>query len=151
MLGAHRGSRLYRELVRQRQIASAATAFTFDLAKGSDLLVLDITARPGVAVSDLESAVATVVDGMRVDGPAPGELERAQAIVETEFLSAMQGVGDRADRLSQFATYFGSPERVNEQISRYRAVTLDEVRTFVNAALGPDNRASLMYVPRESA
>ena len=35
-------------MVRDRQIASDATAFTFDLPKGSDLLVVDVTARPGI-------------------------------------------------------------------------------------------------------
>jgi predicted Zn-dependent peptidase len=150
MLGAHRGSRLYRDLVRERQVASAATAFTFDLSKGSDLLVLDVTARPGVTASALESAVASVVDSLRATGPSSSELERAVAIVETEFVSAMQGVGDRADRLSQFATYFGAPDRVNDQIRRYRAVTLEQVRAFIDGYLGPDNRATLTYVPRET-
>ena len=46
MLGMRRGSRLYRSLVRERQIAADASAFTFDLAKGSDLLIVDVTARP---------------------------------------------------------------------------------------------------------
>ena len=32
-----------------RQVAAEATAFTYDLTKGSDLLVVDVTARPGVA------------------------------------------------------------------------------------------------------
>ena len=148
MLGAHRGSRLYRELVRQRQVASTATAFTFDLAKGTDLLVLDVTARPGVSASELESAVAGVVDEFRTTGPSTAELERAKAIVETEFVSAMQVVGDRADRLSQFATYLQGPEKVNDQIRRYGDVRLDEARAFTERSLDEDNRASLMYVPR---
>ena len=46
ILGLRKGSRLHRALVRERQVAAEAQAFTFDLAKGSDLLVLDVTARP---------------------------------------------------------------------------------------------------------
>src|SRR5258708_38897077 len=45
ILGSRKGSRLYRRLVRERQVASEAQAFTFDLSKGSDLLVVDVTAR----------------------------------------------------------------------------------------------------------
>ena len=148
MLGAHRGSRLYRQLVRERQVASVATAFTFDLAKGSDLLVLDVTARPGVSPRELEAAVASVADDFGSTPPTEQELERAKAIVETEFVTALQSVGERADRLSQFATYFRAPERINQHVSRYRAVHLDEVRAFSVSRLGSDNRASLMYVPR---
>jgi zinc protease len=151
VLGTHRGSRLYSELVRQRQVASTATAFTFDLSKGSDLLVLDVTARPGVTASELESAVAGVVDELRASGPTATELERAKAIVETEFVNAIQVAGDRADRLSQFATYLNAPEKVNDQIRRYREVRLDELRAFSDRNLGEDNRASLTYVPRGEA
>jgi len=46
ILGLRNGSRLKRRLVREREVAAETTAFTFDLAKGSDLLVVDVTARP---------------------------------------------------------------------------------------------------------
>ena len=51
ILGLRKGSRLHRRLVRERQVAAEAQAFTYDLAKGSDLLVVDVTARPGLAPS----------------------------------------------------------------------------------------------------
>jgi hypothetical protein len=47
-----------------------------------------------------------------------------------------------------FATYFGDPALVNEQVDRHRAVTAERVTRFVRARLGEDNRASLLYVPR---
>jgi hypothetical protein len=49
-----------------------------------------------------------------------------------------------------FATYFGDPRMVNAQAERYRAVTADQVTAFVRERLGRDNRASLLYVPREA-
>ena len=49
-----------------------------------------------------------------------------------------------------FATYFGEPRLVNQQAERYRAVTVDRVTAFVRTRLGRDNRASLLYVPREA-
>jgi hypothetical protein len=61
----------------------------------------------------------------------------------------MQQAGDRADKLSMFATYFGNPALVNEQVDRYRAVTAERVTTFARERLGEDNRATLAYVPRE--
>jgi hypothetical protein len=61
----------------------------------------------------------------------------------------MQSAGERADKLSLFATYFGDPSLVNEQVERYRAVTRERVNEFIASYLGEDNRASLLYVPRE--
>ena len=148
MLGTGRGSRLHESLVRERQLASAATAFTFDLSKGTDLLVVDATARPGVSAEVLEQGIVDVLDDLRLHGPRSGELDRVLAQTETEFVTSMQSAGDRAEQLSRFATYCGDPGLVNGQVARYRAVTDDRVRALAADRLGPDNRASLVYVPR---
>ena len=148
VLGLRKGSRLYRRLVRERQIAAEAQAFTYDLTKGSDLLVIDVTARPTVSPESLEREVADEVDLLVRDGVSKEEVARAVALVQTEFVAAMQSAGERADRLSLFATYFRNPELVNEQVQRYEAVTADDVNRFVRERLGEDNRASLLFVPR---
>ena len=148
ILGMRRGSRLYRTLVREQQLAQDAGAFTYDLAKGADLLVIDVTARPGVSSEALERAIEAVVDELRDDGVSAEEVERAQALIESEFIRGMQLAGERADQLSKFATFFGEPRLVNEQLERYRAVRPDDVDAFARARLGNDNRASLIYVPR---
>ena len=144
-----RGSRLHRALVRERQIASEATAFTFDLPKGSDLLVVDVTARPGIDAETLEREVVREIDALREGGVTDAEVARAVALIETDFVSSMQAAGERADKLSLFATYFGDPRLLNEQVDRYRAMTARDVNTFVANRLGPDNRVSLLYVPQD--
>jgi zinc protease len=149
ILGMRRGSRLHRALVREREIASEVSAFTFDLPKGSDLLIVDATARPGITAERLEQEVAAEIDRLRDTGVTQAEVARAVALIETDFVSSMQSAGDRADALSKFATYLGDPRLVNEQTERHRRVTPEEVNAFARARLGPDNRASLIYVPRE--
>src|SRR5690242_4617328 len=151
ILGLRKGSRLYRRLVRERQVAAEAQAFTYDLTKGSDLLVLDITARPSVSAEALEREVADEVDVLFRDGVTEEEVARAIALIQTEFTAAMQSAGDRADRLSMFATYFKNPELVNDQVQRYEAVSAADVNRFVRERLGEDNRASLLFVPKREA
>ena len=150
VLGLRNGSRLRRRLVRERQIAAEASAFTYDLAKGSDLLVVDVTARPGIAAEQLEQELAYEIDSVIRDGIEPSEVERAIAVIQTGFVSGMQEAGDRADRLSMFSTLLGRPEAINEELERYTAVTTDRVNEFACARLGEDNRASLLYVPRDA-
>ena len=151
IIGSRKGSRLYRRLVRERQVASEAQAFTFDLSKASDLLVVDVTARQGIPAELLEQEVAQEIDVMRRDGVSQAEVERAVAVIESDMVRAMQSAGDRADRLSMFATYFRKPELLNEQPDRYLAVTATGVNEFVRERLGENNRASLLYVPQDSA
>jgi predicted Zn-dependent peptidase len=75
---------------------------------------------------------------------------RVVTLIETELVVALQSASDRADKLSMFATYFSDPHLVNAQADRYRAVTVDQVNAFVRERLGRDNRASLLYVPRDA-
>jgi predicted Zn-dependent peptidase len=149
VLGLRRGSRLHRSLVRERQIAADASAFTFDLAKGTDLLVVDVTARPEISVAQLEEEVEREIDRLYADGISDAEVRRAKSLIETDLIAALQSAGERADRLSMFATYFEEPELVNSQVDQYRAVTVDQVNAIVAARFGENNRANLIYVPTE--
>ena len=149
ILGLKRGSRLYRALVRDQQVAAEAQAFTYDLTKGSDLLVVDVTARPETSVALLERTVHAELDRVLEGGVTADEVARVVTLIETELVASLQSASERADRLSMFATYFGDPGLVNEQADRYRAVTVDQVNRFLRERLVRENRASLLYVPRD--
>ncbi len=149
VLGLRKGSRLHRSLVRERQIAADASAFTFDLAKGTDLLVIDVTARPETAITQLEEEVEREIDLLYREGVTEKEVRRAISLIETDLVVFLQSAGERADRLSMFATYFNRPELINEQADRYREVTTQRVNDLVSERFGQDNRASLLYVPKE--
>jgi zinc protease len=149
ILGMRKGSRLHRSLVRERQVAADAGAFTFDLAKGTDLLVVDVTARPETPVAQLEEEVDREIELIYREGVAESEVTRATALIETDLVASLQSAGERADRLSMFATYFKQPDLINEQATRYRSVTAERVNDFISERLGENNRASLLYVPKE--
>jgi predicted Zn-dependent peptidase len=148
-LGLRRGSRLQRSLVREKQIAADASAFTFDLAKGTDLLVVDVTARPETSFAQLEEEVESEIDRFLREGVSAAEVQRAIALIETDLIASLQSAGERADRLSMFATYFEEPGLINEQVDRYRRVTAQNVNELVSKRFGENNRANLIYTPRE--
>ena len=148
ILGMKQGSRLYRSLVREKQIAADASAFTFDLAKGSDLLILDVTGRPETSAEQLESEVEREVDELVANGVTDEEVERAVALIQTDIVTALQSASERADRLSMFATLLGDPALINQQAEKYGAVTAQSANAFARERLGMNNRAKLIYVPR---
>ncbi|HST07054.1 MAG TPA: pitrilysin family protein [Gemmatimonadaceae bacterium] len=149
VLGMRKGSRLQRSLVRDRQVAADAGVFTFDLAKGTDLLVADVTARPEIPVAQLEEEVEREIDRFHREGVTEPEVRRAIALIETDLVTSLQSAGERADRLSMFATFFKRPELINEQPDRYRAVTEVRVNELISERFGEDNRATLLYVPKQ--
>lgn len=149
VLGLRTGCRLEQSLVRKQRIASQASAFTYDLAKGSDLLVVDATAHVDVTPEQLEAAVLAELDLMHAHGVTDAEVQRARALIETSFVTSMQSAAERADQLSRFATYFGDATLINEQVARYGATTTAAVSALARERLGPDNRALLMFVPAD--
>jgi predicted Zn-dependent peptidase len=78
---------------------------------------------------------------------AQREVDRAIALTETDLVRALEHVAERADLLSMFELYFDDPGRLNHELDRLRAVSLDEIRTFVAERLGPSNRAVVTYEP----
>ncbi|HUQ20069.1 MAG TPA: pitrilysin family protein [Gemmatimonadaceae bacterium] len=151
ILGMRRGSRLHRSLVRERQIAADAATFTFDLAKGTDILVADVMGRPETTPEQLEEEVGKEIDRFIEEGASDIEVNRAVALIQTDIVTALQAASERADRLSMFATFFGSPELLNEQSDKYRGVTVRQVNEFARSSLGEDNRATLLFVPKSQA
>jgi predicted Zn-dependent peptidase len=65
------------------------------------------------------------------------------------MIAALQSASERADRLSMYATLLGDPALINEQADRYNAVSVKRVNEFVSERMKPDNRAKLLYVPRQ--
>jgi len=149
LLGKGKASRLYRRLVRERRIAKSVVVYAFPLLTGQAMMLVWATGYPGADPAVLEGAIAEEIEALaEVDA---GELERAVALSETDLVSSLEHLADRADLLSMFELYFEDPDRINREIERLRSVTLDDVRTLAAERLGPANRAVLSYRPREDA
>jgi predicted Zn-dependent peptidase len=150
LLGTGRASRLYRTLVRERQLAQDVTVFAFPFVGGASIFTMWVTARPRVGHEALEDALFAEVDRLAAEGPSDDELERVRNLHAASVESSLERIGERADRLSMYACLFDQPERINTEVSRYLAVDAAAVRDAMAAAIRPDNRVVLTYVPAES-
>jgi zinc protease len=149
MLAWGKASLLHRKLVRERRLAQDVVAFAFPIVVGASVLVLWTTALPGIAVERLEAALLDEVE--RLADASEADLTRAHNLIEVNHLRELQRVDERADQLSMFATLFDDPGRINTELDRLRAVSLDDVRTFAQQRLVAANRAVLAYVPRATS
>jgi predicted Zn-dependent peptidase len=149
VLGAGRASRLYRVLVRERQLAQDVTVFPFPVVGGASMFTMWATARPGVDPLDLETAMVVEIDRLAADGPADAELERVRNLHAAAVESSLERISERADRISMYTCLFDEPERINGEVSRYLAVQADRVRAAMGETLLAENRLSLTYLPGE--
>jgi predicted Zn-dependent peptidase len=139
-----KGSLIYRTLVRG-QLAQDVVAYAFPIVVGASMMLLWVTARPGVDTHTLENATHEQIAALTEIGA--DDVERAVHLIETRYLAELQKVDERADLLSMHATLFDDPGRINIELNRIRAVTAADVRALARERLLPENRAVLWYVP----
>jgi len=143
-----RGSRLHKRLVRQEQVAQDVTFFGLPLVAGSSIAAGWVTVRPESDAATAERILDEELLRMAREPVSDDELERALALIESAELAALSRMDEIADRLSMYATYFDRPELINEQLGRYRAVTVEAVRDVCAEVFERDERSVLVYVPR---
>jgi zinc protease len=140
-----KASRLNRRLVRERRLAQDVVAYAFPVVVGAAMLVVWATARPDVAVEELEAALdAEMADLAHV---GDDEVTRAVRLIEARQLDELQKVDERADQLSMFTCLFDDPGLINTELDRVRAVGAGAVREFAAVHLDPRHAATLIYVP----
>jgi zinc protease len=140
-------SRLYRSLVRERQVAQELEGLAFPFASGASILMFSATARPGVEPDAVEAALLGEIDRLASDGPSDEELDRVRNLYASNTEAALEHVGERAERLAAYAGLFDEPERINTELSRYAAVDAGRIREAMAASMGRDNRVILTYLP----
>ena len=145
ILGDGRASRLYRNLVRGRRVAKDAGTHAFPLMTGSGMHISWITGFPGADPDTLVEELASEMEDLT--SATDAELDRVKALASTRILSSIEDVSDRADLLCMFACLFGDADRLNSEVDRYLAVSIEDVRAFAAEFLGSDNRALVIYVP----
>ena len=147
LLASGRASRLYRSLVRERQLAQDVTVFAFPMVGGASMFTMWATARPGIDHADLEAALLGEVERLKTDGPSADELERVRNLHAAGVESGLERLAERADRLSMYTILFDAPQLINTEVSRYEAVDAERVRVAMADTLRDDNRVVLTYLP----
>ncbi|GAA2399079.1 pitrilysin family protein [Streptomyces glaucosporus] len=150
VLGGGESSRLHNRLVRRDRTAVTAGFGMLRLAGAPSMGWLDVKTSGDAEIADIERAVDEELARFAAEGPTPEEMERAQALLEREWLDRLATVGGRADELCRYAVLFGDPQLALTAVERVLQVTADEVREVAAARLRPDNRAVLVYEPTEA-
>jgi zinc protease len=151
LLGGGRSSRLYKKLVYEQQIAQDVSAQQYSLILGS-IFQIQVTARPGRTAAEIEKALEAELATLRVAAPERTEVERARNTIETNIVGGLEslgGFGGVADRLNAYNHYLKTPDYLQQDVARYRAVTPATIRTFARTYLTPSSRVVVHAVPGE--
>lgn len=124
VLAGGKTSRLYRRLVRDKQIAQDVVAAQNSRELAGSFMVV-VTARPGQTLAELEAAVLDEIAKLQNEPPSAEEVARAVARHESaaiQQLESVGGFGGRADQLNLYNVYTGDPGFLQQDFDRYLKV-----------------------------
>jgi zinc protease len=146
ILGHGHSSRLYQDLVKEKQLAIEASAMA-DTRIGPSLLYVTVVARPGVKVPDLEKAVDEEIDKVAKEGVTEQELTKAKALQRTQWIESRENDLRTAVSIGDYAVKFSDPNLINTLGPDYEKVTLAEVNDVAKKDLVRDQRAEVVTLP----
>ena len=150
VLAADKASRLDRVLVHEKQIAQDVGTYVLP-TESTGMLLLQATAREGVAIETIESAIDEEISKITTGGITEDELMRAKNRAEMEYAHQLETFDARADLLGMLSTYFGDPSLIQRWLDPYRAATAEDLVHVARKYMIPENRVTSLFVPDRSA
>ena len=151
VLASGKNSRLYKRLVYDMQIAQDVSAFQQSGALGSQFQIV-ATARSGHTAAELQKVIDEEIQKLQREAPTARELERSVNQVEASFFDRMErvgGFGGKADQLNAYYTATGDADWFNEDLARYRALSVGDVSAAAARFLPLDTRVELVVEPEK--
>lgn len=143
LLSRGQSSRLYHQLVKEKEIFTSISSFTMGTIDPG-LLVISGRLKEGISFIDAEAEVDAVLDKLKAEGPTADELVKVknQSLTLVEFEKVE--VINRAMNLA-FAALSGDADLVNKEAQKVTSVTGSDVQRVANTILQPANNDVLYY------
>jgi zinc protease len=147
-------ARLYQKLVKQRAVAIEVQG-TLEERRGPGQLAVFSIYKPGVKREQVRALIEAEIERVKKDGVTDEELNKAKNQYrlgrfldgsEGEYTSLQTALG-RALALAQFTMFDGDPSLINSEITRYLAVTKEQVRETARKYFTASNAAVLYIRP----
>lgn len=125
VLGSGKTSRLYRRLVYDDQIATNVRVENYS-SEISGQFLIDVTARPGGDLAEVERAIDEELQEFLAEGPREDELRIAQTEYLSDFVRGVErigGFGGKSDLLAMNEVYGGRPDYYKVALERIRNAT----------------------------
>ncbi|NJD22156.1 MAG: insulinase family protein [Melioribacter sp.] len=150
ILSGGKNSRLYQKLVYELQIAQDVRASQGSSKLSSQFQIVS-TARAGHTLEELKNVIQQEIDKIKNEAPKQRELQRTVNQYEASFLDALEkpgGFGGKANQLNEYFYYTGNPDYANEDLSRYKALSVNDIQTAAQTYLRDNGRVILSIVPK---
>ena len=147
ILSGGRASRLYRDLVYQRQLALEAGGDYSYFALDPNLFWFWATPMPGQTPETLEAELAKHMERLKTEPVTDEELARAKNQIESAFVFQEDSVHRRAALLARFELIGGYAQK-DSFMTKIRAVTAADLTRVAGAWFAPERRSVGVLLPK---
>jgi predicted Zn-dependent peptidase len=148
LLSGGQSSRLYKELVDNKQLALESGAIPLGLEDAGIFLIYGI-ANTEVNLEDLEAAMDEEIKKVKESGLTEREFQKLQNQTENDFISRNTTMAGISESLATYHTFYGDANLINTEFEKYLAVTPENIVDVAKKYLVPENRVVLYYLPKE--
>lgn len=146
VLSSGKSSRLYKSLVRERQLALSADTDYSLVSKDPGLFYLTVEPLPGKDIGEVEKELNQQIERMQKERIEKSELEKAKNQLEAAFIYGQDSVFYQAMLLAQYE--IASDWRsIDDYVPSIRKVTQEDIMRVANRYLIPDNRTAGILIP----
>jgi zinc protease len=147
ILSGGRASRLYRDLVYQRQLALEAGGDYSYFALDPNLFWFWATPMPGQTPETLEAELAKQMERLKTEPVTDEELARAKNQIESAFVLQEDSVHRRAALLARFELIGGHVQK-DSFMTKIRAVTAADLTRVAGAWFAPERKSVGVLLPK---
>jgi zinc protease len=146
ILSSGKNSRLYKSLVYERQIAQSATA-SQDGMEIAGMAGIDVTAKPGKSLTEMEKAVNEVLADVMNKGVTEKEIQTSLNNKEAQLVRRQATSLGLASALATYHTLTGDAQNFNREMDRFKGITPAEVQAAAKKVFG-GKKVVLSVVPQ---
>ena len=152
LLSAGESSRLYQRMIKGDQNALKVDA-GYDERRGPSAFEVFAVVKPESTPDKVKTSLFDEVEKLKKDSVSTQELEKAKNQIMRDLFASgyesLQRVVGRAELLAEYASFFGDPKLLDEDIKSYQAVTADDVQRVARKIFDKEGATIVDVFPKE--
>ena len=144
ILGGGGSSRLFQSLVKEKQLFSNIDCYHFG-STDTGLLTIEGKIVKGVNIKDAENALMEEINKIVENGISVSELEKVKNKAESALAFEDMSLMNRASNIAMYEN-LGEADLINTELSKYQAVTAEEVLAQARIIFDENNCNTMHYL-----
>ncbi|OGU72816.1 MAG: peptidase [Ignavibacteria bacterium RBG_16_34_14] len=118
ILSGSKNSRLYKNLVFEKELAQDVSAFQHSGKYGGNFMII-ATAKPGIDLDILKNEIFNELKNIEINSVTDKELLRSKNGIKSGFIHSLQNIDSLANQLNYYSFYLNEPNSFTYDLKRY--------------------------------